>query len=750
MHALVVLIAPALLSTCAEAAKFQEQFLRLCEAVVPILDDTCRRVPFYQDSYAVRALAVAYDLTGKQPYLDACRRWSLRMAEYQAQMTPQGAYFMNYGRKPGELQGEWYVGDSSSIALAVLATAIRCPDAREKTRLLESVTSYARLVMDKYVLPCGGITDGLWSQFDGEWWCSTGIFGSLAFELYAQSGDPAYLRVGLRAIDWLNRQRFENARHIDFKEAAPAVLMYVFEAYSAGMPYLQRDPARWAASQSELQRAIAWMGANQPGRNAKSPWNYDHQWGSKLGGLPFHLYVWSRFLPDQAALACAADQDLAHLGKALEGDRSGLYQLSAFAMLSYAERLSPGSVYRTDSPPAPKTAPAGALAWKAGVATAKITPQRPMAMAGYAARKKPSEGVTQDLFAKALVLEDASGKRAAIVTMDLIGVLSSLRESVEKQVAEKYKLPPECLLLGASHTHCGPEYRQRAGSEEEAAAYHRFLEETLVHIVGEAVNHLAPAALSYGHARVGFAMNRRRNYQLPPGDINAAKAPNPDGPVDHDVPVLVVADAAGQIRTLVFGYACHNTTLGFLEFCGDYAGYAQQYLQEDRPSMTAMFLAGCGADQNPYPRRTVELAQQHGRALATAVEAALLANPRPLHGTLGCAMEKIRLEKSPDRPALEYPIQVIRLGDDVTLVALASEVVVDYSLRLKRHLAKPPAMVWVAAYCNGYFGYIPSNRVLEEGGYEADGWKTPIEEPIVAKVLQLQQRLAAPAPSEPK
>lgn len=745
MHALLLLIAPMVVASEPQPTVLRGQFVKLCDAVIPVLDDTGRRVPFYQDSYAVRALAVAYDMTGKREYLDACRRWCARMVEHQARMTPHGAYFMNYGRKPGESKGDWYVGDSSSIALAVLATAVRCPDAREKARLLDSVTTYARLVMDKCVMPCGGITDGLWSRFDGEWWCSTGIFGSLAFVLYDQTGDPAYLKVGLRAVDWLNRQRFENAQHIDYKEAAPSVLMYVFEAYSAGMPHLRRDPIRWEASQGELRRAMDWMAAHQPGRNPKSTWKYESQWGSKLGGLPFHLYVWSRLQPQGAAIVSAADRDLMHMGKALEGDRSKLFQLWAFALMSYAERLSPGSIYRTDpSKPPAKARPPREMLWKAGVASAKITPARPMGMAGYAARKKPSEGVVQDLFAKALVLEDASGNRAAIVTLDLIGVLPTLRESVEKQAAEKYKLAPQSLLLAASHTHCGPEYRERKGAENEAREYHAFLEQTLVRILGEAIKGLTPAELSYGHARAGFAMNRRRNYQLPKDDLNAAKAPNPDGPVDHDVPVLAVADAEGRTRALLFGYACHNTTLGFYDFCGDYAGYAQQYLQEDVPGVTAMFIAGCGADQNPYPRSTLERARQHGRSLATAVEAALFANPRPLRGPLRCAMEKIRLVKSPERPALEYPVQVIRFGPDVTLLALASEVVVDYSLRLKRQLARPPAMVWVAGYCNGYFGYIPSDRVVKEGGYEADGWKTPIEEPIVAKALELERRLAVP------
>ena len=418
-------------------------------------------------------------------------------------------------------------------------------------------------------------------------------------------------------------------------------------------------------------------------------------------------------------------------------DRSRLFVFASF-LLIVLSGLSPAAEAKKSPPEEPS--------WKAGVATAKITPQKPMWMAGYGARKKPSEGTTQDLFAKALALEDKDGGRAVIVTMDIIGVLVSLREAVEKQVQEQYKLPPEALLLSASHTHCGPEYRERKGREQEARDYHKFLEETLVKLVGQSLDNLAPAKLIYNHARAGFAMNRRRNYQLPKDDVNYNKRNNPDGPVDHDVPVLCASDAEGNQLALLFGYACHSTTLGFYEFCGDYGGYAQEYLQADHPGVTALFVAGCGADQNPYPRRTLDLAQRHGRSLATAVEAALYANPRPLDGSLRCALEKIELERvGENAKTVVYPIQVMRIGDDVTLIALASEIVVDYSLRLKRELGNPPAMVWVAGYCNGYFGYIPSARVLAEGGYEAPSYSPTIEEQIVGKVKQMCERLQQPA-----
>jgi len=415
-----------------------------------------------------------------------------------------------------------------------------------------------------------------------------------------------------------------------------------------------------------------------------------------------------------------------------------------------APAAKPAAATKAPAASQKKVPPPPPLDWKAGLAVAKITPDTLMWMAGYAARKQPAEGTLQDLYAKALALEDEAGHRVVIVTLDLIGVLITVRESVEKQVEERFKLPPAALLLNASHTHCGPEYRERTGREEEARNYHKFLETTLVNLVGAALEDLRPARLTYNHARAGFAMNRRRNYALPKDDLNANKAPNPDGPVDHDVPVLCVLDAEGNQRAVLFGYACHNTTLGFYQFCGDYAGFAQEYLQADHPGMVAMFVMGCGADQNPYPRREVELAQKHGRSLATGVEAALVANPRPLHGSLRCAMEYVDLPWTDEtKEKRHYPVQVLRLGDDVALVALASEVVVDYSLRLKRDLARPPAIVWVAGYSNAYYGYIPSERVLAEGGYEAPPYATGIEELIVGKAKQLFRQVEWPAVQTP-
>ncbi len=379
-------------------------------------------------------------------------------------------------------------------------------------------------------------------------------------------------------------------------------------------------------------------------------------------------------------------------------------------------------------------------------------------MAGYASRTEPSIGVELDLFAKTLVVRDSMGETVVLVTLDLISVPGPLRQHVEKSLAESRKLKPENLVMNCSHTHCGPEIRTTGtaldGLDPDrramAIAYVETLQQRILSCIDQAFAKLAPAKLSFQKARAAFAMNRRL-----PSPTGYQNSPNPDGRVDHDVPVLRVEDAEGTITAVVFGYACHNTTLGFQKLCGDYAGFAQQAVEEAHPGTVALFMMGCGGDQNPYPRRTLDLAKQHGRTLATAVEAALSTPKREIAGRLSVAFGTAKLDyaeaqskeqlqeqqKSTNKYDARYaerllkeleagtlltsypaPVSVVRFGDAVLFVALPGETVVDYSLRIKRENRKADGPeVWVAGYSNDVFAYIPSLRVLLEGGYEAGG-----------------------------
>ena len=392
--------------------------------------------------------------------------------------------------------------------------------------------------------------------------------------------------------------------------------------------------------------------------------------------------------------------------------------------------------------------------FKAGVSRINITPKTSIWLSGYGNRKHPSEGVLHDLWAKALALEDAKGNKVVVVTTDLIGLPRAISDVVGARVQKDYGLDRAHLVLNSSHTHTGPMLRANLNlmfelSPEEDRVideYSRKLSDDLVSVIGGALGKLAPANVWFGEGETGFAVNRRE-----PTAKGIRIGVNPAGPSDHSVPVLKVTGQDGQLLAVVFGYACHNTTLTgqFYKISGDYAGFAQIELEKAHPGVNAMFVMLCGGDQNPNPRSTLELAGQHGKTLATEVDRVLAGKLRRVKGQLRAAFQIVEPEfalhtretfepllddKNPVRARharymlrtyderhpirrIPYPIQAVRFGKTLTLLALGGEVVVDYALRVKREY--PGENIIVAGYSNDVMCYIPSLRVLKEGGYEA-------------------------------
>jgi neutral ceramidase len=424
--------------------------------------------------------------------------------------------------------------------------------------------------------------------------------------------------------------------------------------------------------------------------------------------------------------------------------------------------------------------------WKAGVATANITPEKPMWMAGYAARTRPAEGKMTELWAKALALEDASGKRAVLVTLDLVGIDKGLSDAIRDELKAKHQLDRSQIAINCSHTHSGPVvarnlrpmhfYALDADQQAQVKEYAEKLQASVVEIVGKALASLAPVELSWASGTATFAVNRRNNKaDEVPGLRAAGKLV---GPQDHDVPVLAVKSADGKLLAVAFGYACHATVLDGYAWSGDYPGFAQIELEKAHPDCVAMFWAGCGADQNPLPRRQVELAEQYGRDLAAAVGKVLDGPLAKVESKLATSYAEIDLPLAPLptkddlvaqtkdvnkyivmraqmlledmaagkplSPTYPYPVQSWKLGSEMTWLFLGGEVVVDFPLRLKGELAG--TKTWVAGYTNDVMAYIPSRRVLLEGGYEGGGamvyyglptvWAPEVEAKIVAEALR--------------
>lgn len=277
------------------------------------------------------------------------------------------------------------------------------------------------------------------------------------------------------------------------------------------------------------------------------------------------------------------------------------------------------------------TCPARAeeASWKAGIAKAIVTPEKGVWLAGYGT-KRPPDGKLHDLWIKALALEDPQGHRAVMVTSDFEGIPKEMSDRVFGQLEEKLGLERHQVMLTFSHTHSGP----RLGNDlvdyypvedEQVAlveAYTAQTETKLVQLIAEALAALAPARLQTGDGRATFAVNRRNNPEAEVAGLLASDEPL-KGPVDHAVPVLTVTRPDQSIVAILFGYACHPTTLNFTQWGGDYPGYAQIALEESHPGATAMFVNTCGGDQNPLPRRQIELCERYGHMLADAVEQAI-------------------------------------------------------------------------------------------------------------------------------
>lgn len=395
--------------------------------------------------------------------------------------------------------------------------------------------------------------------------------------------------------------------------------------------------------------------------------------------------------------------------------------------------------------------------WSAGIATVRITPEKPVVLAGYAARIRPFQNVEQDIDAKALVLKDAQGHQAVLVTMDLCTLPPDVANPVRERIAEKAHLDAAQVVLSVSHTHSAPVVALTAGDDppqpppraEETAAYTRSLQDKLINVATAALQQMQPARLSWGTGVANFVMNRRQFT-----DKGVILGVNPSGLVDRSVPVMRIDSPEGKLRAVLFAYACHNTTLpsNYLAVSGDYAGYAKAYIQQQFPGAQALFMMGCGGDANPYPREQIPLAKVHGEELGKEVCRVLGAKLQRISGSLTCAAASAELPlQAPTRDALKElwqhgpgydkeaakqmlgvldrgqqlagsysaPVVVWQFGADLTLVCLPDEVVVGYVQDLQDALG--PLRLWVAAYCNEVAGYVPTRRIIQEGGYETRG-----------------------------
>jgi len=369
--------------------------------------------------------------------------------------------------------------------------------------------------------------------------------------------------------------------------------------------------------------------------------------------------------------------------------------------------------------------------YQVGAAKENITPTEPILLAGWKGRNQPIGDVAQQLFARAVALRDKAGKTALVVSVDCIGFGAGYSDIIAKRV-ESLGVPRERFALCSTHCHFSPHvagwtnYKWPAANAEQRAVIDRYtllVSDRIVRACAAAMKGLAPARLSFGRGTATFARNRRNETV-----------------VDHDLPVLRMQAPDDKVRALVFAYACHCVTADRSKISGDWAGLAAELLEKEHPGAVAVSLIGCAGDQD---------SQQSTQQCADAVlkGATAVKDFRPIRGALHGKFVRLELPyQQAGVKGFSYPVQTLGFGEDLTLIFLAGEVTVDYSLRLKRELDREKIVV--VAYANEVAGYIPSLRVLNAGGYEAEGanvgayghpskFGQTVEEIIIAQVRSL-------------
>lgn len=414
--------------------------------------------------------------------------------------------------------------------------------------------------------------------------------------------------------------------------------------------------------------------------------------------------------------------------------------------------------------------------WQVGFSRQVITPRTDVWLAGYGWQRKPT-GTRHDLWMKVMAVSDETQTPAVLVATDHMGWHRSTADVITDQISQRYQVPRERILLTYSHNHCGPVledclpdyYPPDAEHQALTAEYTQWFVHSTVEAVGKALTDMEPAAIRYTEGICRFAVNRRNNVESQLGDNIPTGL---TGPVDHRVPILTAENHEGTLTGVLFGYACHPTTLCDTQWCGDYPGYAQLALEEGRPDLYAMFVAGCGADQNPLPRRTAERCRRYGHMLAAAVEEAIRQPMSSLTGPLHCVSTRIHLPfvEPPTEAQLrtwtnddnailsrwaqamlqqrqtgvalqtgyDYPITLWRFGTALQIVALGGEAVVDYADILQAGQSIPTI---VLGYAHELVAYIPTDRVQSEGGYEGGEYLHEYHHDARAWAPGVQQRI---------
>lgn len=386
---------------------------------------------------------------------------------------------------------------------------------------------------------------------------------------------------------------------------------------------------------------------------------------------------------------------------------------------------------------------------KMGVSQVNITPPAPTVMSGYAARTTPSTGVHDSLYATALYFSGEKIK-AMIITVDLIGFTSAFTDELKLDLSKASGVSPENIMITATHTHGAPSPRSTdSDATNTVPAYVKFLREKLIAMTSAATKNPVPVKMGINKGECSMNINRRALAAN--GSIFLGR--NPEGPCDHDVVVARFEDMNNKPVAVIVNWPCHGTVSGQDNtlITGDWPGAAARHIKSNIGNdVVVAVTAGASGDINPLygPGKNFteieavgfHVAREANRILADVktyplkdIQTASTAMAFPGKKPSSTDLPVNKLEPASDT---EIRLTVFKIGE-LILSGISGELVNEIGMDIKNR--SPYAGTIVVTHCNGSSGYICTDKMFPEGGYEVRVTRLMpgVEKPLVDKYLEL-------------
>jgi len=410
---------------------------------------------------------------------------------------------------------------------------------------------------------------------------------------------------------------------------------------------------------------------------------------------------------------------------------------------------------------------AGQTSLKGGCAKIDITPPVGVWLAGYRAREKPSDGISDRLYAKAMVLDDGQNK-IAIVSADLLWVPLKITTDVRKAVKERIGIAEENVLICATHTHFGPKIDRIAKDWPDAPvseidqSYIQTLKQKItdsIIVAGQNIKEVKVGAVKGEIPEVVYNRRTKRadgsvamTFRLPPAEPNLTF-----GPIDPRVTILKVEDTNGVLVAALVNFACHPVCGGpgrekFYSISADYPGQTAQVVEQMEGGI-CLFALGTAGNMNPVMADRKNPRSQIGRALGGEVLRKIQFVSTSSGVTLRAMKKSVTLPIKENLPpnrtvdanetkkTLTTEIQVLRIAD-FYILGLPSEVLVEIGLEIKSKAGIEN--LFIVSLSNDACGYVCPRQAYKEGGYEPGDGTNLAEgagETIVEEALHILEQI---------